>query len=95
MVTADLRLTLELVWGPPSWAYKQAHRVWWSYQTPGGRVLGSAIERWEPDAARKAVREWLWDSTEEPAGPPWTSPDWVETDGNIDTPNWHLEQVSF
>lgn len=72
-------------------AFGQARRreVWWSYRTPGGQHLGSAM-RIQDIITRPVTQErWTWDSADAPRSGPWDEPNgWTEAPGDPSTPNW-------
>lgn len=63
--------------------------VAWTYRTPGGHWMGSAIRIQDPDVRPVVEERWTWDATEEPPTVPWTDPSgWTSTQGDPKTPNW-------
>ena len=63
--------------------------VAWTYRTPAGHWMGSAM-RIQDRTMRPVVEErWTWDAAEAPTAAPWvTSGGWTVTRGDPQTPNW-------
>ncbi|MDN6555678.1 hypothetical protein [Acidipropionibacterium jensenii] len=64
-------------------------RVMWTFRSPGGQFLGSALAM--PDVVSRPIpdQRWTWDSTAKPASPPWViSEGWTIAQGDPTTPNW-------
>lgn len=64
-------------------------RVMWTFRSPGGRHLGSALHIPDHTARPVTQLQWTWDGENEPELPPWESEEgWTITEDEPKTANW-------
>ncbi|MBT2473644.1 hypothetical protein J7E68_03395 [Microbacterium sp. ISL-103] len=63
--------------------------VAWTYRTPRGHWMGSALRIRDCATFPIEQEHWTWDAAGPPLAAPWSRPDgWTATDGDPRTPNW-------